>query len=196
VGGTAGGDPWRALLPAAASVFNRGKRSVGPDLRLPDQRDRLLDLVVGTDVFVESWQPGVADRLGVGFAEVHRRSPGTVYCSISGFGLDGPWRDVKGYEAIVHAVVGTMADQVGHREGPIYQGIPFASIGASYLALIGVLAALYRRNDDGLGRHVETSMMDGALAYLSMLWVSRTSRCGRPATRRPGCHSIARGAPG
>ena len=93
-----------------------------------------------------------------------------MYCSISGFGPDGPYRDVVGYESFVHAVVGTMAQQAGHREGPIFQGLPFASTGAAQLALVGMLAALYRRLDDGVGRHVETSLLDGALAFLSMMW--------------------------
>ena len=93
-----------------------------------------------------------------------------MYCSISGFGPDGPYRDVVGYESFVHAVVGTMAQQAGHRDGPIFQGLPFASTGAAHLTLIGMLAALYRRLDDGVGRHVETSLLDGALAFLSMMW--------------------------
>jgi crotonobetainyl-CoA:carnitine CoA-transferase CaiB-like acyl-CoA transferase len=74
------------------------------------------------------------------------------------------------YESIVHAAVGTMGIQGGFRPGPIYEGLPFASFGASHLALIGMLASLYRRNTDGVGRHVETSLYDGALAYLSIKW--------------------------
>ena len=63
-----------------------------------------------------------------------------------------------------------MAEQAGHREGPIFEGLPQAALGAAYLAFIGTLAALYRRSFDGIGRHVETSLLDGALAYHSMLW--------------------------
>ena len=121
-------------------------------------------------MFVESWRPGVAERLGLDYDTLHAVDPGLVYCSISGFGPDGPYRDLVGYESFVHAVVGTMAQQAGHREGPIFQGLPFASTGAAHLALIGTLAALYRRLDDGVGRHVETSLLDGALAFLSMMW--------------------------
>ena len=90
-----------------------------------------------------------------------------VYCSISGFGQHGSHAGTPGYEALVHAVAGTMAEQAGLRDGPIYQGLPFAAIGAAYLGAIGVLAALYRRATDGKGRHVETSLFDGALAYRS-----------------------------
>ena len=95
------GDPWRRALPAAASVFNRGKRSRVLDLTRPDGRDAVCELVAAADVFVESWRPGIADRLGVGYAVLHERNPALVYCSISGFGVDGPRRDVPGHEALV-----------------------------------------------------------------------------------------------
>jgi crotonobetainyl-CoA:carnitine CoA-transferase CaiB-like acyl-CoA transferase len=165
-----GGDPLRRHAPAAVSVFNRGKRSVVLDLQDTAHRDHAVALARRADVFVESWQPGGAERLGLDFAALHAVNPRLVYCSISGFGPDGPYRDVPGHEALVHAIVGTMAQQAGHREGPIFQALPFASTGAAHLALIGVLAALYRRLDDGVGRHVETSLLDGALAFHSMLW--------------------------
>jgi crotonobetainyl-CoA:carnitine CoA-transferase CaiB-like acyl-CoA transferase len=165
-----GGDPLRDRLAVEYSVFNRGKRSAIIDVADEHQRAVLLALVSSADVFVENWRPGVADNLGIGYDAVHSASPAVVYCSVSGFGVDGPYRDVPGYEALVHAIVGTMGEQVGHRDGPIFEGLPFASIGAAYLAAIGILAALYRRDQDGIGRHVETSLLDGAISYLSMMW--------------------------
>lgn len=165
-----GGDPYRDELAVAYSVFNRGKRSIELDLRGDSGLGVLLRLIDSADVFVQSWRPGVAERLGLGYRTVHGLSPHAVYCSITGFGAEGPFRDLRGYESIVHAVIGTMGEQVGHREGPIFENLPFASTGAACLALIGVLASLYRQADDGLGRHVETSLLDGALAFLSMVW--------------------------
>jgi crotonobetainyl-CoA:carnitine CoA-transferase CaiB-like acyl-CoA transferase len=156
-----GGDPCRQHQPAAVSVFNRGKRSIVLDPTDQDARATLLRLIAGADVFFESWPPGTAERLGMGWDALHARHPRLVHCSISG---------LPAHEGLVHALVGTMAEQVGHREPPIYQGLPFASIGAAYLALIGVLGALLRRHDDGAGRRVETSLLDGALAYHSMMW--------------------------
>jgi MYXO-CTERM domain-containing protein len=165
-----GGDPVRQRLPGAASAFNRGKRSVEVDLKDPNQLARVLDLVERADVFVESWRPGVAERLGLGYGSLRARNPALVYVSISGFGEEDPHRDLPGFEPVVQAVLGGMSDQVGHREGPIYVGFPFASIGASYLAVIGALAALLRRDEDGAGRRIATSLVDGALAYNSMMW--------------------------
>ena len=165
-----GGDPARGWFPAAASVFNRGKRSVVLDLEDPGGRARVLELADRADVLVESWAPGVASSFDLGYDTVHARNPSLVYTSISAFGPDGPHRDLPAYEPLVHALVGTMAQQPGHRDGPIFQGLPFATTGAAHLAVLGTLAALSRRLDDGVGRHVETSLLDGALAYLSMLW--------------------------
>jgi len=165
-----GGDPYRDELAVAYSVFNRGKRSIVLDLHSDTDRDVLLQLIGSADVFVQSWRPGAAERLGLGYGTIRRTAPSVVYCSISGFGADGPLRALPGYEPVVHAVIGTMGEQVGHRDGPIFEGLPFASAGAAYLALIGVLAALYRQAGDGTGHHVETSLLDGALAFLSMVW--------------------------
>jgi crotonobetainyl-CoA:carnitine CoA-transferase CaiB-like acyl-CoA transferase len=188
-----GGDPWRRERPAANSVFNRGKRSLVLDVAEDSDRQFLLGLIDGADVFVESWRPGEAEGLGLGWDDLHARSPRLVYCSISGFGTSGPHRDLPDYEALVHALVGTMGEQAGHREGPIFQGLPFASIGAAYLALIGVLGALLRREQDGHGRKVETSLWDGALAYLSMLWGESDESVANPTPAlRPGGTSTMR----
>lgn len=162
-----GGDRLRSQMPAAASVFNRGKRSIVLQLNQQEDRQRLLNLIERADVFVESWRPGVAGRLGADYQALHKINPRLIYCSLSGFGQDGPHAGTPGYEATVHAVVGSMASQVGLRDGPIYPGLPFASIGAAYLGAIGVLTALYHRTADGKGRYVESSLFDGALAYQS-----------------------------
>jgi crotonobetainyl-CoA:carnitine CoA-transferase CaiB-like acyl-CoA transferase len=165
-----GGDPFRDVLVTEYAVFNRGKRSVQLDLKTESGRKGLFGMLGGADLLVTSWRPGVAERLGLGWDEVHAASPQLVYASITGFGEDGTLAEVPGHEAIIQSYVGVTAEQVGMRPPPIYEGVPFASIGAAYLAVIGSLAALYRRADDGRGRHVQTSLVDGALSYLGMVW--------------------------
>jgi crotonobetainyl-CoA:carnitine CoA-transferase CaiB-like acyl-CoA transferase len=165
-----GGDPFRNVLTTEYAVLNRGKRSVQLDLKADGDRNRLFALLATADVFVTSWRPGVADRLGVDWARLHEVFPSLVYASITGFGEDGTLAGMPGHEAIVQSYVGVTAEQVGMRPAPIYEGLPFASIGAGYLAVIGALAALYRRERDGRGRHVQTSLVDGALSYLGMVW--------------------------
>ncbi|MBV9510979.1 MAG: CoA transferase [Caulobacteraceae bacterium] len=165
-----GGDPTRALEPATVAVFGRGKRSLTVDVGTEDGCEVLTGLAARADIFIEGWQPGRARQLGLDFETLKARNPQLIYASISGFGQDDPNRDLPPYEGLVHAVVGSMAYQAGHREGPVFQGLPFASIGASQLAVVGILAALYRRQEDGVGRRVETSLFDGALAFHQMLW--------------------------
>jgi crotonobetainyl-CoA:carnitine CoA-transferase CaiB-like acyl-CoA transferase len=169
-----GGAPRRDELAVEYSVFNRGKRSVELDVTTPS--DELKSLLNAADVMVENWRPGEAERIGLDNETVQSNYPAIVHCSITGFGSDGPYRDVAPYEALVHALIGTMGEQVGYREGPIYEGLPFASMGAAYLAVIGTLAALYGRARDGHGRYVQTSLYDGALVYLAMLWGDSDNR--------------------
>ena len=183
-----GGDLFRKRAPAAASVFNRGKRSVVLDVDHLDDRDRLYRLLDAADVFVHSWPAGAAEVWGLDPMAVRVTFPSLVSCAISSFGASDPRDIVPSHEALIHAVVGTMAEQPGFRDGPIFEALPFAGIGASYLAIIGILAALYRRGIDGHGRHVETSLCDGALAYLSMMWgQSDVTPAGKPA---PGRHRL------
>ena len=165
-----GGHRCRTVRPEAASVFNRGKRSIELDLASEVNRKSLLELAADADVLVESWAPGRAFRFGLDAPTLHSRFPHLIVCSISGFGTTGPLRDEPGYEPIVDALVGAMGQQAGHREGPIFCGVPLGVPGAAYLAAIATLAAVYRRDLDGTGRHVETSLYDGALAYLNMTW--------------------------
>ncbi|HXY91934.1 MAG TPA: CoA transferase [Acidimicrobiia bacterium] len=165
-----GGDLTRRISPASASVFNRGKRSVVLDVDDASDRATIRELAARADVFLESWVPGRASALGLGDEALHADNPGLVYASITAVGEQGGPAGLPAYEPLVHALVGTMAAQAGHREGPIFQGLPFASTGAAYLAVIGILAALYRRTADGIGRRVDTSLFDGALAFHSMLW--------------------------
>jgi len=178
-----GGDPWAALHAAPYSVFNRGKRRLELDLDSPDDRAALIDLIRHADVLIEGWPQPRAVGLGLGYDDLHAVAPQLVYCSISGFGTSSDRPDRRAYESLVHAVVGTMAEQPGVRPGPIFEGLPFASIGAAYLACIGVVGSLLRRHDDGHGRHVETSLLDGALSFLTMLWGDADDP---PSARDPG----------
>ena len=162
-----GGDPFRHQLPAAASVYNRGKRSIVLDLKDPTQHEALVALAQRADVFVESWRPGVAERLGLDFDTLHAVNPGLVYCSISGFGPDGPYRESSATNRSSTPSSARWPSRRGTTNGPIFQGLPFASTGATHLTLVGMLAALYRRLDDGVGRQVETSLLDGALSCSS-----------------------------
>ncbi|HVM67507.1 MAG TPA: CaiB/BaiF CoA-transferase family protein [Acidimicrobiales bacterium] len=165
-----GGDPYRHVVSRAA--YDRGKQSLVLDLRTAEgatAMDRLLD---GADVFVQSWQPGTAERLGLGYDAVHARYPRLVYCAITGYGIDGALAGRKGYESLVAARVGTMTmpSAQGQDGRPVYPGVPIGGIGAGLLAVIGIMAALVERESTGEGQRVDTSIYDGALSFLNMFW--------------------------
>ena len=155
--------------PVHRAVFGRNKRSVLLDPSTDEGAAQLRELVATADVLVHGRDEAEVSRLGLDFDTLGEANPALVYCSLSGFGPAAK-PDLPGYESLVHASVGTMAEQPGYREAPIYEGLPFAGIGMGYLAQLGILAALYRRGHDGRGGRVETSMLDGALSFLSMMW--------------------------
>jgi crotonobetainyl-CoA:carnitine CoA-transferase CaiB-like acyl-CoA transferase len=159
------GDPFQSI---GYKVGNRSKHTESLDLKGREGLTRLHELLGAADLFVHSWRPGVAERLGLGYDELHARYPALVFGAISGYGPDD---ERRGYEGPVQAAVGMMAEQCGFRSVPIYGGVPFACFGAGYLLAIGAMAALCRRQRDGRGRRVETSLLDGALVYLAMMWL-------------------------
>ena len=153
-------------------VWNRGKRSVTLDVFRPEGVEVLDRLLVGADVLMESFQPGVADQYGFGWETVHEKHPRVVYTSISGYGQDGEDRDRPGYDGLVQARMGLQELQPGYREGPKFVGFSMASTPTSFLAMIGTLTALYIRETTGLGQRVDTSLRQGALSMLTMQWAT------------------------
>ncbi|HVV31525.1 MAG TPA: CoA transferase [Mycobacteriales bacterium] len=187
-----GGDPLREALAVPYAALHRSHRSAILDVTDPGDLDRLRGLLAGADVLVHGWTPAQAAGLGLDYPTMHAAHPGLVYTSITAFGADGPYPGLGGYDSIVHAVVGSMGEQDGHREPPIYVGQPFASLGAAFLADVGILAALYRRHSDQVGRHVETSLYDGALAFLMMTWGEADGDDKTPLAKRGTKRMIVR----
>ena len=158
---------------AAGAIFlalNRGKRSVRVNLKHDHGREVLLRLVADADVLLESFRPGVMDRLGVGFERLRERNPALVYCAISGYGQDGPGRDRSGHDLNYLALNGVLG-LTGERDGPPVQSAgQIADIGGGALtAAVGILVALRERDRSGEGQLVDCSMFDGALTWLSMV---------------------------
>jgi crotonobetainyl-CoA:carnitine CoA-transferase CaiB-like acyl-CoA transferase len=131
------------------------------DLATGAWRRQASDLAGQADVVVQSWRPGVAGRLGLGYEDLAARNPVLIYCAITGFGPHGPLSTMKGYEAIVGAKAGIMA----YDDRPRFAPIAGASFGASQGALQGILAAIYERGRSGLGQKVESSLTQGLTTY-------------------------------
>jgi CoA:oxalate CoA-transferase len=140
--------------------INRGKRSVGIDLRTKEGREIFLELATGVDVVVENFTPGTMDRLGIGYDTLSKLNSGLVFASISGFGQTGPYRHRPALDIIVQAMGGVLSI-TGEPEGPpVRPGISYGDISAGLFTVIGILSALHERESSGLGQSLDISMLD------------------------------------
>jgi alpha-methylacyl-CoA racemase len=165
---TGAGDYLRASGPPFLAL-NRGKRSISVDLKHPDGREVFLRLARGADVLLESFRPGVMDRLGVGYQRLRSENPRLVYCAITGYGQDGPFALRAGHDTNYLARIGLL-DLTGDPAGPpVQSGGQIADLGGGALmAAFGILAAVRERERSGEGQLVDVSMTDGALSWLAM----------------------------
>ena len=144
----------------------RGKESIALDLKTESGKKALLALARKADVIVEAFRPGVAKRLGIDYEVLSEINPRVVYCSISAFGQTGPWRDRPAHDTATVAAAGIL-DVTRSPEGdsgPAIIGVPISDMLSSYLALSGIMMALYRRATTGLGDFVDISMFESVLA--------------------------------
>jgi alpha-methylacyl-CoA racemase len=151
-------------------ALNRGKRSIRLNLKSAEGREVLLRAVGEADVVLESFRPGVLDRLGVGYEAMREVNPAIVYCAITGYGQDGPNRDRSGHDMNYLGLVGLLG-LTGDAGGPPVQAAgQIADLGGGALmAAFGILAALRERDRSGEGQLVDVSMADGALSWLGMV---------------------------
>ena len=193
---TGGGDyiRWAPPLvegvePSAASALflalHRNKRSIRIDLKSGAGREVLLALVRSHDVVLESFRPGVLDRLGVGYDTLRAANPRIVLCSITGYGQDGPLRDRAGHDMNYLGLIG-MLGLSGATDGPPVQSAgQIADLGGGALmAAFGILAALRERDRSGEGQHVDVAMADGALSWLALVAARRLAGAEVPQRGR------------
>jgi crotonobetainyl-CoA:carnitine CoA-transferase CaiB-like acyl-CoA transferase len=169
-----GGDWLRVLPPlegeqsAAFHALNRNKRSLALDLRAPAGAAAFRRLAARADAVIESFRPGVMDRLGLGLAALRAGNPRVVLCSISGYGQDGPYAGRAGHDLDYCAIAGVLAAN-GPPDRPLPLGVQVADVaGGAWPAVAGILAALLRARATGEGAHVDVSMTEGALALLAL----------------------------
>jgi crotonobetainyl-CoA:carnitine CoA-transferase CaiB-like acyl-CoA transferase len=150
----------------------RGKRSIVLNLKDKDDLAVARAMALGADVIVETFRPGVAERLGLGYEDIAPGNPGVVYGSVTAFGRTGPYSEIKGYEALVMARIGALgaSSAMVEREGPAHVSVPFASYGAGQELLTGILAALHERETSGRGQRVDTSLLMGIAALGTWNW--------------------------
>jgi crotonobetainyl-CoA:carnitine CoA-transferase CaiB-like acyl-CoA transferase len=144
---------------------HRGKRSIQLNLKAPADHSVFMALAAEADVVVEAFRPGVAKRLGVDYDAVRAINPGVVYCAISAFGQDGPYRDRPAHDVAVQALAGVVSLNEGQDGLPAMPAMPVADALASLTALSGVLMALLRKRETGQGDYLDVAMFDSVLAW-------------------------------
>ena len=170
-------EPYLGDESAYTWMLDRNKRSLALDLKQPAAKEALLQLVRGADVFFESFRPGVADRLGLGYDDLRALNPALVYCSLSGYGQDGPLRLEVGHDLNYVGRAGMLSYEGSEDGRPVLPALQVADIasGSMYCAT-GILAALFRARTTGEGDYVDVSMTDGSFAlqgiHLVRSWVT------------------------
>lgn len=164
------GDPFRAFKGGLYSphyqTYNRNKRSIALDTKVPEDLTVLHELVGSADVFIQNFRPGVAEKLGVGEADLRAINPRLIYCAISGFGTSGPSRDRPAYDTVAQAASGFLR-LITSIEKPRVIGPALADAITGQYAAVGILAALVERGATGDGRRLDISMLE-AMTYFNL----------------------------
>ena len=160
------GPPYTAGESAYYLGLNRNKHSILIDFSKPEGKQRLLNLIKDAAVLVENFRPGTLARQGLGYEDLHAAYPGLIYCSISGYGENGPYRSRPGYDFVAQAESGLMS-VTGEIDGePQRVGSPVGDQSAGMYACIAILAALRVRDRTGKGQHIDISLLDSAVSLL------------------------------
>lgn len=147
--------------------LNRGKEGISINLKQPEGLDLCLRIIDTVDVLVENFRPGSMDKLGLGYAAVHRRNPRVVYCSISGYGQQGPSRDEAAMDLVVQASSGLLSITGTESGDSVRCGYGVTDVTAGLFSVIGILLALRAREKTGIGQFVDVSMLDSMISTMS-----------------------------
>jgi crotonobetainyl-CoA:carnitine CoA-transferase CaiB-like acyl-CoA transferase len=162
---------WAPFIGEHSSYYlsvNRNKRSVALDLKTKEGADALAALIDSADVLVENFRPGSLANLGFGYADVAKTNPRLIYCSISGYGQNGPRADLPGYDVVLQGETGFM-DATGTPDGePTRAGVAITDYLAGLYAVQGILLALHDRHRTGLGQHVDIALFDSMLSVMRL----------------------------
>ena len=169
------GDYMRAMGPVREKdsanflALNRNKKSMKLNLKVKEGREIFYKLIETYDIILEGFRPGVMERLGIGYQELKKRNPRVIFCSLSGYGQDGPYRERSGHD-VNYIGLGGVLELIGSQNGPpVIPGVQIADIGAGgMMAAIAILSAAIHREKTGEGQSLDISMMDGVISWLSI----------------------------
>lgn len=161
------GKPAIEGIGARHLTINRNKKSVELNLKTEEGREIFEKMAEKADVILESFRPGVMERLGISYEEISKINEGIVYCSLTGYGQTGPYRNLPGHDMNYIGYSGVLG-LIGQRDGkPVVPGVQIADIGGGALmALSGICMALFHKERTGKGQYIDVSMMDGAVSWL------------------------------
>jgi len=148
---------------------NRNKKSITVNLKHPDGLKIIYGLAEKSDVFIENFRPGVAERLKIDYETISKINPKIIYCSISGFGQTGPYKDYPAYDLLIQAMSGFMSITGEEGRPPVRIGVALFDIGAAMYAAIAIIAALYRRDRTGVGERIDISLLDTGVSWLTYM---------------------------
>ncbi len=166
-------------------TLHRNKKSIVLDLKNPQGREALLRAAATADIFLESYRPDVKERLGIGYSDLKAVNPRIIYCSISGYGQEGPYRNRVGHDINYQALGGVLATTGAAGGPPVVPGVQVADLGAAAMfAAVSILAALQGRERTGRGQYIDLAMLDGVVSWLQVaaaeyLGLGRTQRRGK-----------------
>jgi formyl-CoA transferase/CoA:oxalate CoA-transferase len=163
------GPPYIAGESAYFLSINRNKKSITVNLKHPQGREIIHKLAKDADVMVENFLPGTVERLGVDYETIQKINPRVIYCSISGYGQDGPYRDYPAYDLLMQGEGGFMSI-TGEKDGdPVRIGVAIIDIGAGMYAVTGILSALLARKETGRGQYIDVSLLDTEVSWLTYM---------------------------
>lgn len=195
-----GGDGFRQRNPkihqegSAFLMVNRGKKSCVLDLRSPEGLAVFLELARTADVILEQFRPGVAERLGIDYPSIQKINPGIIYCSLSGYGQDGPYRDLPGHDINYLSIAGIL-DTIGKKDQPpALPGIQIADLcGAQWFVISVLLGLMARERNDGAGQYIDLAMTDAVFPWLSLFlsdYVATGTVTGRGESKSGGAYAF------
>ncbi len=194
------GDYGRFMPPHGAGgmslyflAINRNKRSITLNLKSAEGREIFLRMISSADVLLESFRPGVLERLGLGYEQLQEVNPGLIYCAISGYGQDGPYRLRAGHDLNYAGYAGLLHYNRGPHGEPAMPATQLGDLaGGSFMAVIGILTALLGRNQTGEGRAIDVSMTEGVMALLPLFATAYLNTAEAP---QPGRSALDGGLP-
>ena len=176
-----GADPEqsRKQMGSAYITQNANKRAIAIDLKSESGRDILLKLIKSADVLVENFRTGALDKLGLGYAAVRKIRPDIIYCSMTGYGQQGPLSDRTAYDNVIQAISGLMASTGMNADSAVKVGPPVLDYGTGIQAAFAIAAALFQRANTGQGQRIDIAMQDAAI-MLSGTNITTLQACGKP----------------